>query len=151
MHAYKCVRVEQFFQALHRTPQHISFALGMHAHVIASGVHPVYRFHIHAVGLPPILNRESLRKRGCFTIRPGQRVVQRDFLTGDLAQQFQQSRAVLARIFFCKRISHPLHRLPEAIIVDRLQQVVQSIGVKRLHGKFVECGNEDDGGHIAAG
>ena len=46
MHSLEPSRIETFFQLMHRAAQHMRFFGGVHAHVVAGGIDPLYRSHV---------------------------------------------------------------------------------------------------------
>ena len=52
--------------------------------------------------------------------------------------------------FFVASLASPLDRLPEAIVVDRFQQIVERIGVESLERELIIGGYEDHDRHVAA-
>ena len=143
-------RVEQFLEVFHRAAQHVRFAVGMHAHVVAGRVNPVDGVHVDQVSFGSIANHETLRPHLVLIAR-GEGFFNRHLTAGQLTDQLQQLVAMLVGQLFDAVASGAVDGIAQSLIVDRLQQVVEGIGLEGPQCKLVVSGDEDDFRHIATG
>lgn len=87
---YKHFGVQQFLEALHRPAQNESFAVCVHAHIVTGGIDPVDRIDVDAIGSATVLNGEPSWKPWSVSFRLAQRHFQREFLSGELTNKFQE-------------------------------------------------------------
>ena len=93
VHAGEAVVGQQRLHLLHGAAQDVRLAQGMHAEVVAGRVDPVDVGDVDAGGGSTVFDRQAARRRaeGAEVL---QRAVEGQLLAGDIADQFQQSRAV---------------------------------------------------------
>jgi hypothetical protein len=151
VYADEQLRVEEFLEPLHRATQHVRIAVGVHAHVVAGGIDPFDRIDIYVRDFARVPDRQSIRERvprvRCFGNRP----LKGQLPARELADELQQLGAVLRGEFLVAGQARALDGFAEALVVDRLQQVVECIGIECLQRELVVGRNENNDGHVAAG
>jgi hypothetical protein len=136
--------IEPFLELLHRRPHHVRAPLGVHAHVVAGGIHPLDRGDRQADGLASEPDRQHLRE----TARDAFGAAGEQFLgvelpgAGDACQQRDELFTVLDGLALRKLVAYVRHGALEPLVHQRLQQVIERMRVECLDRITVECRDE---------
>ena len=77
------------------------------------------------MGLPAILNGEPSRKPRFIPAGFDKGLVQREFLSSELADKLQEPPPVCVSLTLIQRNTSPLDRFGEALVIDWLEQIVE--------------------------
>jgi hypothetical protein len=125
--------VEPRLQGGHRLAHEGSLRSRVQTHVIADGFHPIYLFIFDEEDAPAGFDDEAVRERGLFC-RRGRR---RDLQVGEQRREFL-AECALASLF--EMSASALQSQFEAIVIDRLQQIIEGVHIKSAQ-RIVQLGS----------
>jgi hypothetical protein len=142
--ALEAARVEPLFQILHRLAKDERIFARLDAHVIAGRVDTLDRIDIDSEDLALVLDvdhlLEAVGRRG-FDAASGELL---GGFRGMFDQRFLEAFGLAGAAFFREPLAHAVHGRGEAILVDRLHQIIDRLGVERAERMVAIGGDEHE-------
>jgi hypothetical protein len=147
MDALEHRRIEHVLEFLHRGPQHVRLAARVQAHVVARGVDPVDGGDVEPQRLAAGADRQHRREPPGRLARGGERLGLDLALSRQVGDQGHQLFALCGGLLLLPLGSDAIERAREALLVHRLQQVVEGVRLEGVDRESVERRHEHDHRH----
>src|SRR6185295_15512588 len=141
--ALEAARIEALLEILHRLAQDQGVVAGIDAHIVAGGVDLLDRIDVDAEDLAAVLDVDHLLVAvGGVRVLDPFHILHR--FGGDVGEHFLQCRHLLDAALLGEPDPHPLERVGEPRLVDRLHEIVDRVGLERAQRVVRISGDEDE-------